>query len=162
MTPAPDSPLPAPAAPTFTHSCVRCGAPVDIDVGLCERCNPLGLKDSAASQVHGTVFLAVTGAIVTLAILARLAVSGMGPFTASVDDVATAGEGLAITLSVTNAGSSEGQTTCRVVDPNDRNGVGAAIVLSPRIAPGATATFTTTVIGLGTVVRPLVAECTSP
>ena len=41
------------AQPELTHACVRCGAPVAIDVGLCERCNPLGLRDSSASQVHG-------------------------------------------------------------------------------------------------------------
>lgn len=162
MTPAPSSPVPGPTAPNLTHGCIRCGAPVALDVGLCERCNPLGLKDSSASQVHGTVFIAVVVAIVALAIAARLAVSGVGPFTASVDDVVAAGEGLTITLTVTNTGSSEGQTTCRVVDPNDRNGVGAAIVLSPRIEAGATATFTTTVTGLGTVARELTAECTSP
>ena len=54
---------PASTAPALTHPCARCGAPVALDVGLCERCNPLGLKDSASSQVHGTVFLAVGLAI---------------------------------------------------------------------------------------------------
>ena len=49
----------APPGPKpLTHPCVRCGAPVPLDVGLCERCNPLGLRDSSASQVHGTVVIA--------------------------------------------------------------------------------------------------------
>src|SRR6476661_3271439 len=60
------------AQPAMTHPCARCGAPVPLDVGLCERCNPLGLKDSASSQVHGTVILMVIVAIVGLAVLGRL------------------------------------------------------------------------------------------
>src|SRR5690242_13721639 len=69
------NPVPAtgPAAQPLTHPCARCGAPVPLDVGLCERCNPLGLKDSASSQVHGTVFVAVGLAVVVLAIVAHLA-----------------------------------------------------------------------------------------
>lgn len=133
-----------------------------LDVGLCERCNPLGLKDSASSQVHGTVFLAVVGAIVLLAIFARLSVSGVGPFHATVGEVATAGDALRISLTVTNTGSAEGQSNCRVLDPNDRNGIGAAIILSPRIAPGETTTFSQTVTGLGSVVREMIVECPSP
>ena len=65
-----------------THPCARCGAPVPLDVGLCERCNPLGLKDAASSQVHGTVFLAVGLAVVALAVIAHFAVAGIGPFAA--------------------------------------------------------------------------------
>ena len=44
--PAPVAPtrLPTPASPT--HPCARCGAPVGPGIGLCERCNPLGLRDS--------------------------------------------------------------------------------------------------------------------
>jgi len=52
-----------------THPCARCGAPVGQGVGLCERCNPLGLRDSAASQVHGSVFIAVTLAVIVLIVL---------------------------------------------------------------------------------------------
>src|SRR6185436_15991086 len=78
-------PSPAPAAPT--HPCVRCGKPTAIDRGLCEECNPLGLRDASASQVHGIALLGVIAAIVILAVLARIAVSGIGPFEASVGDV---------------------------------------------------------------------------
>src|SRR6476660_4674384 len=70
------------AQPAMTHPCARCGAPVPLDVGLCERCNPLGLKDAASSQVHGTVFVAVGLAVVGLAAAALLLVSGIGPFPA--------------------------------------------------------------------------------
>jgi hypothetical protein len=141
---------------------VRCGAPVPIDVGLCERCNPLGLRDSSASQVHGTVVIAVLLAIVGLAFLARFAVSGVGPFTAEIGNAVPAGTGLAITLTVQNQGTATGQTTCRITDPADRNASKGAIVLSPRIDAGQTRTFEVTVYDLGSTVRPFAVACAAP
>jgi hypothetical protein len=61
-----------PTVPEPTHACVRCGRPVALSLGMCDRCNPLGLADPAASQVHGTVFLAIGVGIAALAIAARL------------------------------------------------------------------------------------------
>ncbi len=148
--------------PVHTHPCVRCGAPVPLDVGLCERCNPLGLKDSSASQVHGTVVIAVIVAVVGLALVGRLALSGVGPFPATFVGAAADGDGLAITLTVTNQGSGAGQTTCRLTDPLDRNGNAGGFVLSPRIEPGATVTFTKRVIELGSEVRSLDVACNAP
>lgn len=151
-----------PAAPTgLTHGCARCGAPVPLDVGLCERCNPLGLRDSASSQVHGTVFVGIGLAVVALALLAQLMVSGIGPFPAQVSDVQAQGDVLAVQLTVTNEGTSVGSTTCRISDPALRGGQ-AAIIQSPRIDPGETLTFQTTVTGLGTSERPLFVECSDP
>ena len=167
-TPTPAAPpgtAPAPAAPgepQLTHGCLRCGAPVPVDVGLCERCNPLGLKDSSASQVHGTVFIGVLVAVVGLALLGRLTLAGVGPFEGTVVGAVPAGAGLTVTLSVTNHGTAVGQTTCRLTDPQDRSGGGAAFVLSPRIDPGSAATFTKTVTELGATVRDLAVECSSP
>ncbi len=100
--------------------------------------------------------------VVLLALLAKVALSGVGPFTAQVTDVVPAGAGLAVTLAVTNGGSSTGQTTCRVTDPKDRNGGKGAIVLSPQIDAGATATFSQTVTEFGAVARELTVECSSP
>jgi hypothetical protein len=141
---------------------VRCGAPVPLEVGLCERCNPLGLRDSSASQVHGIAVAGVAAAVIILAIVARLAISGVGPFDASVVGAAADADGLEITLQVTNRGSSAGQTTCRVLDPTDRNGGRGGLILSPRIEPGQTLTFTKRVAELGTSVRPLSVECSHP
>ena len=74
-----------------------------------------------------------------------------GPFAATVAGVVPDGDGLAVTLSVTNEGSSAGQTTCRVTDPADRTGATGGFVLSPRIDAGRDAsTFTATVDRLGT------------
>ena len=153
---------PTSTVPEITHPCVRCGAPVPIDVGLCERCNPLGLRDSSASQVHGIAIAGVAAAVVILAIVARLAVSGVGPFTSSVVAAAPEGGGLAITLQVTNTGTGAGRTTCRVQDPADRNGGRGGLILSPQIAPGQTLSFTRHLDELGSTVRSLSVECSTP
>jgi hypothetical protein len=67
-----------------------------------------------------------------------------------------------VTLVVTNEGRSAGQTTCRLTDPLDRSGGTAGFVLSPQIEPGETLTFTKRVIGLGSTVRTLAVECSTP
>ena len=156
------APAPVPTPQPRTHGCIRCGAPVALDVGLCERCNPLGLKDSSASQVHGTVFIAVLLAVAGLALVGRLTLAGVGPFAGTLVGAVPDGRGLAVTLEVTNQGTATGQTTCRLTDPEDRNGGGSAFVLSPRIDPGATITFTKTVAELGDTVRALTVECSAP
>ena len=146
----------------MTHPCVRCGAPVAINVGLCERCNPLGLRDSSASQVHGIAIGGVVLFVVIMAVVARIALSGIGPFEGAVAGVTAEGDALAVTLTVTNSGSNAGQTTCRVTDPVDRTGNNGGFMLSPQIDPGGTVTFTQRLTELGTTVRPLKAECASP
>ena len=106
--------------------------------------------------------IAVLLAIVGLAFLARIAVSGVGPYAAEVANVTPDGAGLAITLTVTNQGTATGQTTCRVTDPADRNASKGAIMLSPRIDGGQTRTFSQTVFELGSTVRDLTVTCAAP
>ena len=147
----------------MTHPCARCGAPVALDVGLCDRCNPLGLKDAASSQVHGTVFVAVGMAVVVLAIVAHLAVSGIGPFAATVTamrESATAGSVIA-TISLTNQGTSMGSATCRLTDPLDRGIDHSEVVYSPRVQPGATVVFDHET-PFGSVERPFDIACQGP
>lgn len=146
----------------MTHGCVRCGAPVPLDVGLCERCNPLGLRDVSSSQVHGIAIGGVIASVIILAIVGRFALSGIGPFEASVANAVPDGNALAITLSVTNRGSSSGQTTCRVTDPADRSSNVGGFMLSPRIGPGQTVEFTQRVSELGAIARPFAVECRAP
>lgn len=133
-----------------------------MDVGLCDECNPLGLRDVSATQVHGIAFIGVAVAIIALALFARLAVSGIGPFTPEISGLVTDSDALAITLTVTNEGRSAGRTTCRLTDPLDRNGGRAGLVLSPSIEPGQTLTFTRRLTGLGATVRDLTVECSAP
>jgi hypothetical protein len=164
---APTSSLPTspstaapPAEPT--HGCARCGRPVGPGVGLCDECNPLGLRDVAASQVHGTVIIAVLVGFVLLAILARIAITGGGPYPATVDSVVTSGTGLAVTLTVTNEGDGEGQTTCRLQDPRQLAGGTSAFVLTPRIEPHSTTTFSAVIGEFGATPLQLSVECRTP
>jgi hypothetical protein len=160
---APATPVP-PARPVPTHPCARCGAPVALDVGLCERCNPLGLKDSASSQVHGTVFVSVGLAVVSLAIIAHIAVSGIGPFVAKVTTVRAASGGAAAvvaTISVRNSGTSAGTATCRLSDPTDRGITSSEVVYSPMVPPRTTIEFDHEV-SFGTAGQPLDVACSGP
>ena len=158
---APATPAPLRQAPT--HPCARCGDPVALDVGLCERCNPLGLRDVASSQVHGTVVVAVGLAIATLAIIARLAVNGIGPFTVEAGMTEATANGTAVTIDirVRNEGRTTGSATCHVSDPLDLGLVNTLVVYSPRIAGGATAAWTQEV-PFGTAGRRLTVTCEGP
>jgi hypothetical protein len=157
------APATTPARPAQTHPCARCGAPVALDVGLCERCNPLGLKDSASSQVHGSVLLAVGLAIAGLAIAAHFATVGIGPFTAKVTAMtpgATAGS-IVATIEARNDGQAAGTATCRLTDPLDPALIHTSVVYSPRIAPGETRTFSQEV-SFGSPDRLLAVTCNGP
>ncbi len=112
--------------PELTQTCVRCGAIVPLGTSMCENCNPLGLKQPAPSQAHGTVFLAIIGAVIFLAVLGRVAIAGIGPFKGAIGNVVAAPPGLAVTLTVTNLGTTSGSSTCRVFDP-DVPGIGPEI-----------------------------------
>ena len=112
--------------------------------------------------MHGIAIGGVFLFVIVMAIVARLALAGIGPFEGAVAGVLPEGDGLAVTLSVTNRGSSAGQTTCRVTDPADRTGNTGGFMLSPQIDPGGSLTFTQVLTALGSTVRPLVAECSSP
>ena len=155
---APAGPASVGAGPT--HGCVRCGRQIPLDLSMCDDCNPLGLQQPATSQAHGTIALGLFIAVVVMAIVAKLAVEGVGPFTGQVGDVAAASGGLTVTLTVANQGSKAGTTRCRLFDPASPGlGDHPAIVTSPRVEPGAQVTFESLVTTLGATVRPLQAEC---
>lgn len=158
MTAPTDLPVPTPP----THGCARCGAPVGPGVGLCEECNPLGLRDSASSQVHGTAFLGVVIGVILLAVLARAATSGLGPFPATIDAVEAAGPGLSVTLTVTNQGDGTGQTTCRIAPTDDRSTAPGTFVLTPQLSAGETRTFTASVTEFGATPLDLTVSCRTP
>ena len=129
---------------------------------MCEFCNPLGLAQPAASQVHGSVVLAVGAAVVILALIGRLILTGVGPFDARIANVAATSSGLELTLTVTNHGSRGGATTCRVHDTSILGDNTSVFVLSPQIDPGATVTFVRQTQVLGTEIRTLAVECATP
>jgi hypothetical protein len=132
---------------------------VPLDVAMCERCNPLGLKDPAASQVHGTVILVVTLAIIGLALLAGFALQGIGPFDGRIVAAVPDPPGISVTLAVTNTGTRAGSTTCRIWDRELGLGPETAFLQTPRIEPGATTTFHRRLTELGGEVTELAVEC---
>ena len=169
--PSPTAPTSPPTAPpagsaddaaraALTHGCVRCGTPIPLDEAMCERCNPLGLRQPSASQAHGTALAGVALAIVVLAVVARVMTSGIGPFPAEVANVVAASDGLTVTISLTNKGTTTSATSCRLDDAGMRGiGPGAVIVQSPNVPPGQQVTFETHVTTLGTAARPLSVTC---
>jgi hypothetical protein len=127
---------------------------------LCRSCNPGGLKQPAASQAHGTVFLGIALAVVAMAVVASLLVGGVGPFTATVRDVVPDGGGLVLSLEVENGGSRAGNASCRVWDPTYLgNPPVETFVRSPEIAAGQSLAFEQRVTALGTAERPLAVTC---
>lgn len=129
---------------------------------MCEVCNPLGLEQPATSQAHGTVLVGIIGAVVALALLGRLALSGIGPFTGSITQVLPVETGLEITLAVRNDGTAAGNGRCRIYDPT-RGGAGpSAVVLSPQVEAGSEVSFTTAVRQFGTAPVPLAVDCRAP
>jgi hypothetical protein len=160
LTPLAPAPVATGAAPEATHGCVRCGARIPIQASMCEACNPLGLKSPSASQAHGTVFVGIAIAVVIMAVVARAIIADVGPFTASVEGVASDPAGLRVSVTVTNDGANAGATTCRIDDPT-LGGIGpaSAFVATPRVPAGESVTFEVVVGGFGSEPRTLIADC---
>ncbi len=123
-------------------------------------CNPARLKQPAASQAHGTVFLGIAVVVIAMAVAATMLVGGVGPFSAKLAAIDPAGGGLLLTLEVTNAGSRAGAATCRVWDPAYvGNPPVETFIRSPEIDAGQALVFEQQVAGLGTAARAFAVEC---
>ena len=149
MTPTPTAKAAPPRPADKTHPCVRCGRPVPLDVAMCEYCNPLGLSQPATTQVHGTVVVVVALAIVGLAVLGRVALSGVGPFKAEVSSVTPDVSGLVVTISVHNEGTKGGATSCRILDAVRAESGPTAVIQTPRVEAGQSRQFSTTIRQFG-------------
>jgi hypothetical protein len=147
----------------LTHGCVRCRAQISLTEGMCANCNPLGLKGPAASQAHGTILIGIIIGVIALFLAAHFSIAGTGPFAGSITGVRSDPGGLAVTLTVSNSGTANGATACRIYDPTIP-GIGpeSSYVGTPKISPGQTSTFTVAVGSLGTVARPLAVSCANP
>ena len=146
-----------------THPCIRCGREgVPADAGLCELCNPLELSQPAATQMHGIAALGILLFIVVLFVVGRAVITGAGPFTGQVGNVATYGDGLAVSLTVTNAGTKAGAISCWIAETPTRPGGPGQSVQSPLVQPNQSVTFTALVTKLGNEPLPLSADCSTP
>jgi len=156
-------PVAAPPALEPTHPCIRCGRPVaDPTAGLCETCNPLELAQPSATQVHGIAAFGIVLFVVVLAVAAHAALAGTGPFNGTVLGVAPANGGLEVTLTVHNAGTKAGATTCRMTGAGQPVGPSGDLVQTPPVPAGSDLTFTTFVSQLGTRPISVIVDCVSP
>ena len=144
------------------HGCVRCGRPVAIHLALCEQCNPLELAQPSATQVHGIAALGIIIFVAVLFVLGRFALAGTGPFSGTVDGVAPADGGLAVTLLVSTAGTKAGATTCRVLAEGRPVGGPGELVQTPVIPARSDLRFSAVVTKFGTVPTGLAVDCQSP
>jgi hypothetical protein len=158
MTP----PATLPAKPEPTHACLRCGKPVPIHDSLCDDCNPLGLKQPAATQVHALAAGGIVLFVVILAVLGRIGLSGVGPFTGVAGDVTAGTSGLVVTISVTNQGTKDAATSCRVVEADRPIGGVGELVQTPVVPAGQTITFSAVVGSFGEQPHALAVDCQSP
>ena len=82
---------------------------------MCERDNPAKIKSPSSTQVHGTILVGVIGGFIGLLLVLRLVSAGFGPFTSTVDGVATRADGgLDVVVTVTNTGTKPSGASCRV------------------------------------------------
>ncbi|MEO8208365.1 MAG: hypothetical protein ABI598_04960 [Chloroflexota bacterium] len=135
---------------------------MSIHVALCEDCNPLGLKQPATTQVHALAAGGIVLFVLFLALVGRLAIGGIGPFSGEVLHVASATTGLEVTVAVTNKGSTASATTCRVVEAARPVGGPGQLLQTPNIPAGETIEFTAAVSVFGLAVQDLGVDCQSP
>ena len=150
------------AAPGPTHGCLRCGRPVSVIVALCDECNPLGLKQPAATQVHALAAGGIVLFVLFLAVVGRLALADVGPFTGVIRDVVAVTGGLEVTLTVTNEGTSSSATTCRIVEASRPVGGPGQMVQTPKVPAGQTIEFSAPLSMFGDESTALAVDCQSP
>jgi hypothetical protein len=157
MTDAPDR-LPAFGA---TGRCLKCGRPIDPGETMCEVCNRAGMVAPAATQMHGTLAVAIIGSVIGLGVLAALLLGGVGPFPAEVTAVTpVADTAVQATVELRNEGSRAGRARCQLtaVDAEGTT-LSQVSVVSTEIAPGASAELTAEIRGLDEDPYRVVAVC---
>lgn len=148
--------------PAATHACVRCGRPVALELALCEECNPLGLKQPAATQVHALAAGGIVLFVLFLAVIGRSAIGGIGPFNGEIRSLVPAPGGLEVTLAVTNAGTKSSSTTCRIVEASHPAGGPGQLLQTPNVPGGSTIEFSAPISLFGDRPVDLAVDCQSP
>ena len=141
--------------------CIKCGREVAPDESICEVCNRAGMSTPSASQYHGTVVAAIVLAVAGLAVAASLSMRGVGPYVAHVREVVPGDPiGYAITVTVTNEGTSAGRAKCQLVmlDEAGRR-VRATNTITEQIPGGDETSVTVTIPGLEEEPATVTATC---
>jgi hypothetical protein len=124
--------------------CYRCGRPTrSPDLGLCDTCNPSRLAGPTATQVHGLILASVAGALIAMALVAKLLASSTGPFPAAVIGQAVESDGtVQVVMRLTNGGATATRPTCTLTRGPGDSGVeflaerieaGASVVVTKRV-----------------------------
>jgi len=132
--------------------CLKCGRPIDFEETMCEVCNRAGMTSPAATQMHGTVAVAVIGSVVGMGLVAGMLVGGVGPFAARVQHVAPMAEAaVVVRVEVANDGTRAGRARCELT-ALDGNGspVARTVALSPEVPAGGSVPFEAQIPGVTT------------
>jgi len=136
--------------PRSMRRCYKCGRPIGPDETICAVCNRAGMATPSATQYHGTIVVAIVAGVVLLAVWASLAMSGIGPYEATVLRVTIdPPDGAIVSVQVSNLGTRAGRAKCAL---EAQNGAGIAIrvrsVVSPQVPAGGRVTFDDRIAGL--------------
>ena len=141
--------------------CLKCGRPIDVEETMCEVCNRAGMTAPAATQMHGTVAVAIVGSVVVMGVVASLLVGGVGPFSSVVLAVGPVAEAsVVVTVEVGNQGTRAGRARCELTAVN---GVGSplarTVALSPEVPAGGSVAFEAQIPGLTTDPARVMVRC---
>ena len=141
--------------------CLKCGRPIDLQETMCDVCNRAGMTAPAATQMHGTVAVAIVGSVVAMGVVASILVGGVGPFTSDVLAVGPVAEAtVVVRLQVNNQGSRAGRARCELTAVNGSGSpVARTVVLSPEVPPGESVPFDAQIPGLTTDPSRVMVRC---
>jgi hypothetical protein len=130
--------------------CLKCGRPINPEETMCEVCNRAGMTSPAATQMHGTVAVAIIGAVVGMGLVAGFLVGGAGPYSADVVEVDPVAEAaVVVTVEVANDGSRAGRARCELTAMDEVGSpVARTVALSPQVPPGTSIDFEAQIPGL--------------
>lgn len=136
--------------PRSMRRCYKCGRPIGPDETICSVCNRAGMATPSATQYHGTIVVAIVAGVVLLAVWASLAMSGIGPYEASVLRVTTdPPDGAIVSVQVSNGGTRAGRAKC-TIEARDTAGIPLRVrsAVSPQVPAGGSVTFDDRIAGL--------------
>ena len=138
-----------PTVPPFgaVGRCLKCGRPIEPTETMCEVCNRAGMVAPAATQMHGTVAVAIIGSVAGMAILASILLGEPGPFATGAATVGSmTGTALEVQVPVSNHGEREGRARCQLtaLDPQGLELAQTVVVTEP-IDAGGTVTLDATI-----------------
>lgn len=155
---APPADLPAFGTP---GRCLKCGRSIDPEETMCEVCNRAGMIAPAATQMHGTLAVAIVGSVIGMGVLASLLVGGAGPFTGEVSAMGPLAEAsVVVSVQVVNQGTRAGRARCELTAINQAGSpLARTVVLSPEVPAGESVAFEAPIPGLTAGPAKVVVRC---